>query len=123
MFEAFKVVQAKNRVIIDLVGNGFLDKRSGDLMREIAGNDANRQYATVALKQRLVKCKYTAAAAVFARLAVYYAKEPSGELTDGQWRLACARALGLAGASPEQTEVAMRELISMNERVENQPLL
>ena len=91
-------------------------------MRDIAGNAANKGYARSVLKLGFVKCKYTAAAAVFARLAVLYSKDPRNGLTDREWKIACKHALVVAGAKNGEAQVIMDELLQMNERIENQPL-
>lgn len=122
MFEGFKVLLARNQVIIGLLRDSVLEKSKGDLMCEIAGNSANVQYGAGLLQKDLVKCKYTAAAAVFARLAVLYAKNPCNGLTDQDWKFACARALILAGATTEEAVIVMQEFLDMNERVEGEAL-
>ncbi len=123
MFDSYKVVFAKNRVMIELIGMGLLTKTAGNLMRDIAGNPANKDYARSALKLGVVKCKYTAAAAIFARLAVLYSKDPWNGLTDREWKIACVHALVLAGAKGNEAQVVMDELLQMNQRIESQPLL
>lgn len=122
MFESYKVIFAKNRVMIELDSNGSITKTAGKLMRDIAGNSANKEYARTALKLGVVKCSYTAAAAVFARLAGLYSKDPCNSLTDYEWKIACEHALGLAGAKDSEAQVVMDELIKMSQRIENQPL-
>ncbi|WP_223825123.1 hypothetical protein, partial [Pseudomonas profundi] len=76
-------------------------------------------YATYALKNRLVKCKYMAAAAIFARVAVYSAEDPSNGISY-HWTTACERAIILSGANDEEASVVMQSLLEMNEQV--QPL-
>ena len=121
MFEGSRVAYATNCVIGYLVQSGAVDETSGVLMRAISRNRANRHYATAALKLGLVKCKFTAAATTFARLAVYFVDEPIEGITDQHWKLACTQALNLAGASSAEAEISFRDLINMNERVASQP--
>lgn len=66
MFNGYKAAFAKNRVIMELVHQGLIDKRQEPLMKDIAGNTANIQYAVSLLRQRVAKCKYSAAAGAFA---------------------------------------------------------
>ena len=122
MFESYKVVFAKNRVMMELIGTGLITKTAGDLMRDIAGNMTNKEYARSTLKLGVVKCKYTAVAAVFARLAVLYSKDPCNGLTDYEWKMACEHALVLAGAKGREAQAVMDELLQMNQRIDNQPL-
>lgn len=118
MFDTYKVIFAKNRVVIELVGMGLITKAMGNLMQDIAGNDANKNYARSALKLGAAKCKFSAAAAVFARLAVLYSREPCNGLTDHEWKMACEHALVLAGAKGNEAQVAMAYLLEMNQRVD-----
>jgi len=123
MLRKFRVVYAKNKSVVDLVDKGLLDKNVADLMREIAGSSYNIGYGTMALKHQFVKCNYTAAATIFARLAVYFTRNPENGLTDREWRLACNNSLIFAGASPDEVPVVMQGLIEMHEKIDAKPLL
>lgn len=88
MFEGIRATFAKNRVLMELAHEGLIDKRLEPLMRSIAGNDANLSYAVELLRQNAVKCKYTAAAAVFARLSVLYERNPINGISAYDWEWA-----------------------------------
>lgn len=122
MFNGFKFTFAKNRVIMEIVHYGLVYKHLEPLMRDIAGNAANRGYAVSLLGQGAAKCKYSAAAAVFARLSALYEENPCNGLTAYDWELACHRALVLAGSERTEAQPIVDDLIQMNRLVNSEPL-
>jgi hypothetical protein len=119
MFSAFKYRTAKNFVLMKLSQDGHLAGQTTDLMREIAGNPANLQYGLSMLKSGIAKDKYSAAAAVFARLACLYESSPRNGLTDLEWRIALREAMRLAGASELEIPIVEESLIEMNKGTDN----
>jgi len=91
-------------------------------MRDIAGNPVNYQYGKGILEKKIASCKFSAIAAVFARIAVYYDTNPTKELTSGEWKLAAGYAMRLAGAEPEEAEIAVDGLMNMNREVISQDI-
>jgi len=117
MFEVFKITQAKNSILMELVLHKKLTKEAGDLMREIAGNPENIQYGVTALSTKMANCKYSAAAAMFAKIAAYFELHPINVLTSNEWHAACFHGMVLAGASDEEAESTVMELIEMNRKI------
>ena len=122
MFDGYKATFAKNRVIMELAHQGLIDKRQEPLMKDIAGNMANLQYAVSLLRQRIATCKYSAAAGVFARLSAMYEAKPCNGLTAYDWELACHRAIVLAGAARTEAQPVVDDLIQMNRQVNAEDL-
>lgn len=120
MLDGFKFTFAKNRVITELVHQGLVYKQLESVMKDIAGNTANRGFARSLMSQGATKCKYSAAAAVFARLSALYEKNPCNGLTAYDWELACHRALVLAGADRTEAQPMVDGLIQMNRQVNSE---
>lgn len=122
MFEITRFTIAKNRVSIELAHEGLIGKEAGSMMSMIAGNRMNMEYAKALLKSGTAKCKYSAAAAVFARIAEAYERNPTNGLTAREWKLACQRAMVRAGANESEVETIVDELIAMNRKVASEPI-
>lgn len=119
MFENSKVIWAINFVTTDLETKGIVSKEQRILMMRIAKNDANLDYGVNALRSKVARDKYSAAAAIFARLSVRYYEEPLGDgITWKDWEFACQNALLASGASPSEAEENSKILIEMNKRIE-----
>ena len=122
MLIALRIDTATNRVIMKLSLSEIIDSERARMMRNIAGNAFNRQYAESLLNQKAANCKYSAVAAMFARLASLYETNPCNGLTKEEWTQACHHALELAGADSHQAAGATEELLEMNRGVNQKDL-
>ena len=121
MFETFKVTQAQNSIIMELVLYERFSKKVGILMRNIAGKPENIQYGVTALSTKMASCKYSAAAAMFARIAAHYERHPIDGLTSHEWQAACFHGMALAGANDDDDgESAAMELLEMHRNILSQ---
>ena len=123
VFNSYKFVFAKNRVIMEIVHRGSVEKHLEKSMIDIAGNAVNRAYALSLLRLGGAKSKYSAVAAVFARLSALYEQSPRNGLTADDWRVACQHALVRAGADLTEADVMVDHLIDMNRQIHSADLL
>lgn len=119
IFSNYKFVFAKNRVVHDLFALGRISKNEMKLMKCIAGNPANRSYGVTAIKLKFVTEKYTAVAAIFARIAAVAAIDQKLIPADTAENcvLACMRALQLSGVNEKLIDVKMQQIIYEHGRV------
>lgn len=66
------------------------------LLDQIAKNQVNTEYAVMSMRYKFVPDKYSAVAAVFARLAVLYHENPINGLNGDIFETLCELALGRA---------------------------
>ena len=114
MFYKLRIRFSKNLIIMHLKSIDFIDKDQEEWMRVISGNNFNISYAADLLKHKAAKCKYTAVAAMFARIAEAYDRKPKYGLTALEWKEASKEALTRSGCTFHETDKLYNQLFKMN---------
>ena len=106
MFRTFRFKLAVLRVAFDLFERGLIDKKTQQLIFEVAGGGWNRELGVQSLKSGASRSANAAAALVFARLAIVSERTPSGPVTHEVWQSATVQALRRAGAENAESYLA-----------------
>ena len=114
MFEGFKYRVAKNHVLLALEQKGLISSGEHEHMKTVSYNKNNKEYGIEALRSGACADKYSAAAAVFARLSIVADRAGSStNLSSEQWDMACSEAMLNAGAEPYEVEDIVEGLKDM----------
>ena len=123
MFEGFKYRLGKNHVLFSLERDGKITKSQRKLMMDISYNVMNRTYGIGLLKSGAAMDKFSAAAAVFARLSVTAQNSPQGPEIDAvMWETAAYEAMIQAGAGHGEAAEIVQGLKQMNRETMDAPL-
>lgn len=118
MLNGLKISFAINQVLADLVTQGLLSSQTADLANRIAGSKTNHAYGVEGLDRKAAKCRYSATAVMFARLAMTTARKPAGGIQSDQWKLACAQSFRRAGSDAADIDAAVEGLFEMLSRID-----
>ena len=88
-------------------------------MRTIAENRMNRKYGAALIHFGGAKCRHSAAAAVFARLASTASRIPEPNTSADRWKAAARIAILNAGASEYESVMVVAEMVRLEDEAAN----
>ena len=115
MFPTLRFSLGVNKALRDAVDRKAISAWKRAEMTRIAGAGLNGRFGRDLIQSGTANNRHSAAALVFARLAVAAANMPGERITAADWRAAARRAIRNAGASKTECSLVLAEMIKSEE--------